>query len=123
MAKSVADSVLDAALNSIKNATGLTAILCSAQPTTRTEAVTTYALADVAVASGDVTVANGDTSGRKATIAAKSAVAVDTTGTGNHLALVSSTELLYVTTTASQGVSSGGTVDIGSWKIEIADPT
>lgn len=122
MAKSVADSVLDAALNTIKNATGLTAILCSQEPTTRTAAVTTYALADVALSASDVTVANGDTSGRKATIAAKSAVPVDATGTGTHLALVSSTELLYVTTTASQGVSSGGTVDIGSWKIELADP-
>lgn len=123
MAKIVDDSVLDAALNTIKNATGLTAILCSQQPTTRTEAVTTYALADVALSASDVTVANGDTSGRKATIAAKSGVTVDATGTGTHLALVSSTVLLYVTTTASQGVSSGGTVDIGSWKIEIADPS
>lgn len=123
MAKSVDNSVLDAALNTIKNATGLTAVLCSAQPTSRTEAVTTYALADVALSSSDVTIADGDTSGRKATIAAKSAVPVDATGTGTHLALVSSTALLYVTTTTSQGVSSGGTVDIGSWKIEIADPS
>lgn len=122
MAKSVADSVLDAALNTIKNASGLTAILCSQEPTSRTQAVTTYALADVALSASDVVVANGDASGRKATIAAKSAVPVDATGTGTHLALVSATELLYVTTTGSQGVSSGGTVDIGSWKIEIADP-
>lgn len=122
MAKLVDDTVLDAALNTIKNATGLTAILCSAQPTTRTEAVTTYALADVALASSDLTVANGDTSGRKATIAAKSAVTVDASGTGTHLALVSSTALLYVTTTSSTAVSVGGTVDIGSWKIELADP-
>lgn len=122
MAKSVDDTVLDAALNIIKNATGLTAILCSAQPTTRTEAVTTYALADVALAGSDVTIANGDTSGRKGTIAAKSAVPVDASGTGNHLALVSSTVLLYVTTVTPTAVAVAGTVDIGSWKIEIADP-
>lgn len=123
MAKIVDDTVLDGALNIIKNATGLTAILCSTQPTTRTEAVSTYALADVALSSSDVTIANGDTSGRKATIAAKSGVTVDASGTATHLALVSSTTLLYVTTTTSTAVAAAGTVDIGSWKIEIADPS
>lgn len=123
MGKLVADSVLDAAINKIKNATSLTAILCSAQPTTRTEAVSTYALADVALSSSDVTAGNGDTSGRKGTISAKTGVTVDTSGTATHLALVDNTELLYVTTTASQAVAAAGTVDIGSWKIEIADPT
>lgn len=121
MAKSVHNDVLDGALNIIKNNATLM-ILCSAEPTTRTEAVTTFALADVAVASGDFTVADGDTSGRKATVAAKSGVTVDTTGTGTHVALVDGTRLLYVTTCGSQGVSSGGTCDIASWKIEIADP-
>lgn len=122
MAKSVHDSVLDAALNTIKNATGLTEILCSQEPTTRTAAVTTYALADVALAASDVVVANGDTSGRKATIAAKAGVTVDAGGTGTHIALVDSTNLLYVTTTTSTAVAAAGTVDIGSWKIELADP-
>lgn len=46
MGESVANSVLDAAINKIKNATGLTAVLCSAQPATRTEAVTDLAIAD-----------------------------------------------------------------------------
>lgn len=122
MAKSVSDPVLDASHNYIKNATGLTQILCSAQPTTRTEAVTTYALADVALAAADVTVADG-TTGRRGTVAAKSGVTVDVGGTGNHMALVSSTELLRVTTTPSTAVASGGTVDMGSWYFEIGDPT
>lgn len=123
MAKLVADSVLDAALNKIKNATSLTAVLCSSQPTSRSEAVSTYALADVSLSSSDVTVGNGTASGRKATISAKSAVTVDNSGTATHLALVDSSELLYVTTTTSQAVAAAGTVDIGSWAIEIADPT
>jgi hypothetical protein len=121
MAKSVHDSVLDAALNIIKNQANLMT-LCNAEPTTRTQAVTTFALADVAMASGDFTAANGDTSGRKLTVAAKSAVPVDTGGTGTHIALVDGTNLLYVTTTASTAVAAAGTVDIGSWVIEIADP-
>lgn len=123
MAKLVDDTVLDGAINIIKNATSLTQILCSAQPTTRTEAVTTYALADVALTSGEVVAANGDTSGRKGTISAKAGVTVDASGTGTHVALVSSTVLLYVTTCTSTAVAVAGTVDIGSWKIEIADPT
>ena len=121
MGKLVDDSVLDGALNVIKNAAGLTAILCSAQPTTRAEAITLQ-LADVALAAADIVIANGDTSGRKGTVATKNAVPVDASGTGNHLALISSTLLLYVTTTPATAVAIGGTVDIGSWKIEIADP-
>lgn len=124
MAKIVADRVLDGALNIIKNNdTRMTA--CSAQPTTYAEGNATYALADVTMASGDFTAANGDTSGRKLTVAAKTGVTVDTTGTVTHVALldVTGTALDYVTTTASQAVGAGGTVDFGSWKIEIADPT
>jgi hypothetical protein len=123
MAKSVHDDVLDGALNIIKNnATRMT--LCNAQPTTYTEGNATFALADVTVASGDFTVANGTTSGRKATVAAKAAVPVDSSGTGNHIALldVANSKLLYVTTTSSTAVAAAGTVDIGSWVIEIADP-
>jgi len=124
MAKSVHDDVLDGSLNIIKN-NCTRMVACSAQPTTYTEGNATYALADVTMASGDFTLANGDTNGRKVTVAAKSGVTVDTTGTANHVCLldVANSKLLYVTTCSSQGVSSGGTVDIGSFKIEIADPT
>jgi hypothetical protein len=123
MAKSVHDDVLDGALNIIKN-NCTRMVLCSAQPTTYTEGNATYALADVTMASGDFTAANGDTSGRKLTVAAKAGVPVDSTGTGNHIALldVSNSKLLYVTTTTSTPVVATGTVDIGSWKAEIADP-
>jgi len=124
MAKTVHDDVLDGALNILKNnATRMVA--CSAQPTTYTEGNATYALADVTVASGDFTVANGTTSGRKVTVAAKTAVTVDTSGTVTHVCLldVTNSKLLYVTTTTSQAVVNPGTVDIGSWAIEIADPT
>ena len=121
MGKAVSDLVLDAALGIIDNATIMTA--CSAQPTTRTEAVTTYALADVTMASGDFTIADGNTSGRKVTMAAKSAVPVDTTGTANHVALCDGTNLLLVTTCTSQALTSGNTVNFPAWKDEIADPT
>lgn len=123
MAKSVSDDVLDGALNIIKNnCTRMTA--CSAQPTTYAEANATFALADVTMASGDFTLANGDTSGRKLTVASKSGVTVDTTGTANHVALldVSGSRLLYVTTAPTQALAAGGTMTFNAWKVELADP-
>lgn len=122
MAKSVHNDVLDGAFDVLDQADLMT--VCSAEPTTRTEAVTTFKLADVAMTPNtDFTKADGDTSGRKCTVAAKSSVPVDTTGTATHVALVDATRLLYVTTCTSQGLTSGNTVNFPSWKIEIADPS
>lgn len=121
MAKWANDSVMDAALDIVAAGTILT--VCSAQPTTRTEAVTTYKLADVVVDSGDFTKANGDISGRKLTVSAQSNVAVDTTGTATHVAVSNGTVLLYVTTCTSQLLTSGNTVTVPAWDIEISDPS
>ena len=124
MGKSVADAVLDGALDILKNNVTRQTV-CSAQPTTYAEGNSTYALADVTLSSSDFTHANGDSSGRKTTVAAKTGVTVDVSGTVTHAALldVANSRLLYVTTTASQAVGAGGTVDIGSWKAEISDPS
>lgn len=121
MGKAVDDSVLDALLEKIATATIMT--VCSAQPTTRTEAVTTYALADVTMAGGDYTKANGDTSGRKVTMAAKNSVPVDLSGTATHVALCDGSTLLYVTTCTTQALTVGNNVNFPAWKVEIADPT
>ena len=126
MAKIVHDDVLDGALNIIKN-NCTRMVACSAQPTTFAEGNATYALSDVTMASGDFTVANGDSSGRKITMAAKSAVLIDTSGTATHIALldVTNSKLQYVTTCTSQALTANGsnTVNFPAWKIEIADPT
>ena len=125
MAKAIPDAILDKTLDEIATATRQ--ILCSAQPTTYTEANATFALADVTLSGGDFTKANGDTSGRKVTVAAKSSVLIDASGTGNHIALVrvSDTTLIYVTTCSSQAVTANGsnTVNFPAWDVEIADPT
>lgn len=124
MAKWANDGLMDAGLNYVKaNATRMCA--CSAQPTTYTEAITTFELADVTVATGDFTLADGDVSGRKATVAAKTAVPIDNSGTATHVALVSvsDTTLRYVTTCTSQALTAGGTVDFPAWDIEILDPS
>ena len=123
MAKWANDLVMDAALDYIAGSTILT--VCYLQPTTYTEATSTYKLADVVVDSGDFTKANGDTSGRKVTVAAQSGVAVDTTGTATHIALATTTgsTLRYVTTCTNQSLTAGNTVNVPAFDIEIADPT
>lgn len=125
MAKIVHDDVLDGALNIVKN-NCTRMVACSAQPTTYAEANATYALADVTMAAGDFTNANGDTSGRKTTVAAKSSVLIDVSGTANHVALldVTNSKLLYVTTCTAQALTANGsnTVNFPAWDIEIADP-
>ena len=106
MAKLVHDDILDGAWDVFDQADIQT--VCSSQPTTRTEAVTTFKLADQAMTPNtDYTKANGDTSGRKVTVAAKSAVPIDSSGTATHVALCDATRLLYVTTCTSQALTLG----------------
>lgn len=106
MAKATPDAVLDKMLDEIATATRMVA--CSAQPTSFTEA-------------------NGDSSGRKLTVAAKSSVLIDATGSATHIALVrvADSTLLYVTTCTTQSLTANGsnTVNIPAWDIEIADPS
>jgi hypothetical protein len=122
MSKSSHSDVLDG-LGDVIQANCNLMVACSAEPTTRTEAVTTYALADVAMSSGDFTNA-ADGTGRKLTVSAKSSVPIDATGDATHIALVDSTRLLYVTTCTQQTLTSGGTVDFPSFDIgKVGQPT
>jgi hypothetical protein len=123
MAKWQNDLMLDAALDYLAAGTLLT--VCSAQPTTYAEASSTYKLADEVLTSGDFTKANGDTNGRKVTIAQQASVPIDSTGTATHVAvsISGSSTLLYVTTCTSQSLTSGGTVTVPAWDVEIADAT
>lgn len=123
MSKFCATSVIDAALNYVKsNANSMS--LQPSQPADRAAAVANT-LASQAMVSGDFTLANGDTSGRKVTVAAKSGVLIGTSGTGTHVALISASELLLVTTCTSQAVTANGsnTVNFPAWKQEIQAPT
>jgi len=116
--------MMDAALDYLKNNCTRMCV-CSAQPTTYTEAITTYELAVVTIDSGDFAHANGDTSGRKTTVGGQAGITIDNSGTATHVALVSvsDTTLRYVTTCTSQALTAGGTVDFPDWDIEIADPS
>lgn len=81
----------------------------------------------LAVAADDFTKANGDSSGRKVTFGGKTGVTIDASGTPTHVALCKSGDstLRYVTTATGSALTSGGgnTCSIGSFKIEIADPS
>lgn len=124
MAKFASDTVMDAALGIVDNATRL--VVCSGQPA-NFAGIAALHLADVTMTAGagngDYVLANGDTSGRKLTVQAQLAVPIDSTGTATHVSLDDGTTLLYVTTCTSQALTAAGTVDVPAWDIEIADPT
>lgn len=124
MPKQAPDATIDAMLDVIAGANVMHAISAYAMDDTYAT-VTGNSLADVAMAGGDFTKAAGDTSGRKVTVAAKSGVTVDASGTATHVALVNSTgsTVRYVTTCTSQALTSGNTVNFPSWKVEVNDPT
>jgi hypothetical protein len=123
MAKATPDDVLDAMFDEIL-ANADTLYVCTDQPA-NFAGIAAVALADVTIDSGDFSKANGDLSGRKVTVAQQSAVPIDTTGEADHIVLadVGNSRLLYVTTCTAQTLTSGGTVTVPAWDIEIADPS
>ena len=126
MAKYLPTAQQDAALAYIAASTRM--CVCSTQPTTYDETITTYMLAYIAMTagagSGDYTLA-ADVSGRKLTTTAKSGVTVANSGEALHIALVSvaDTTLRAVTTCTSQALLAGGTVDIPAFKFNTQAPT
>ena len=120
MVKSVSDDVLDAALGEIATSTTLT--VCSAEPANYA-GIAAVTLAASTVAGGDFTIADGTTSGRKTTVAEQAAVSITASGDATHVALDDGTTLQYVTTAPTQTLTSGGTVTVAAWEIEIAEPS
>jgi len=124
MAKWAHDDVEDGTLNIIKNAATRLCV-CNAQPTTYTEAITTFKLAIHTIAAADFTgPADDGVAGRKLTVNEQAAFAVDSTDTATHIALADSatSKLLLVTTCTSQVLTAGNTVTVPAWDIKIADP-
>jgi hypothetical protein len=123
MAKAAPDATIDSMFDYIDQCNIMH--VCSGEPANYA-GIAAVSLADVALTPDtDFTKANGDTNGRKVTIAAKSGVTVDATGTATHVAIARSTDstLRYVTTCTSQALTAGNTVNIPAWDIEVADPT
>ena len=121
MSKFASDSVLDALLDKV--ATGTILTVCSTQPTNRTEATSTYKLADVVIDSGDFAKADGTPNGRKLTVAQQDNLPVDSSGSAQHVAICDGSNLLYVTTVTSQVLTAGNTLTIPAWAITVSDPS
>ena len=124
MAKACPDVTFDPMLAKI--ATGTRLMVCSGQPA-NFAGIAAVALADVTMTAGtgngDYTIGDGDTNGRKVRVEQQTNVPIDASGTATHISIDDGTTLLYVTTCTSQALTSGGTVTVPAWDVEIADPT
>lgn len=117
------DRVFDNGLSAITSeATRLD--LCSQEPTTYTEATSTYTLANkTSITVGSPT--DGDSSGRKVVVAAITSGSVTGTGTATHWAVTdtSNSRLLAAgALSASQAMTSGYYFDLAEIDITIPDP-
>lgn len=120
MAKKMTDAMIDGGLTKMSTCTRITVL--SAEPNSIADITTNFKLASTSLTGVDFTIANGDVSGRKNTVAQKSSVSITASGTATHVAIDDATDYI-VTTCTSQALTSGGTVTIPTWKLEIADPT
>ena len=119
MAKAIPDAILDLMLDQTE---GTAVHVCSAEPTTYTQASATFKLATQAITGANIVGAAGDVSGRKNTYTPPTGTSITATGTATHVAVTTGTTLLMVTTCTSQAVSSGGTLDIAAFDHELPDP-
>lgn len=118
----LSDNVLDAALEYIAtNATHL--YICSQEPTTLTEATTTYALGSKAGPTfGPIQDRDQEDGGRELPVDAITGGTVTGTGMAAHYALVSGTELLAAGAIANpQVVTSGNSFNLAAFTIGIPD--
>lgn len=98
--------------------------ICSQEPTTFTEATSTYSLGDAAVTLGAAE--DGDTDGRKCVVPAITYQPVDASGTATHGALTGATGSFLVATadlTSSQVVAAGNEFSVAAWDLTIRDPS
>ena len=130
--KWAADDIMDAALawiktNGVKMYVTKASIDSASVPSyskiTSSQALTA-AISMAALAS--VAVQDGDTSGRKLPVPQVASIAVTASGAAARVCLVNdagSGTVAYVTTCTSQSLTSGNTVTVPAWDIEIRDPT
>ena len=119
----LADTVLDGGLDYlVTNGTQLD--ICSAEPTTYTEATATYTLGNATVTVGDET--DGDASGRKVTMPAITAASpgtVTASGTAAYWALTNGTSELLATgiLASSQPVTADASFTMSALDITFPD--
>lgn len=116
------DEALDQGLDYI-DTNGTRIDICSQEPTTYTEATSTYSLGNKTGLNTGAT-EDGDSSGRKVVVPAITDGSVTATGTATHWALTDGTSILLASNTlsSSQAVTSGNTFTLGAIDITIPDP-
>lgn len=120
----IADYVFDAALSKLDTEANRLDI-CSTEPTTYTQAITTYSLGNKTSLSVGAP-ADRSPNGRKVTVAAITDGSVTATGTAAYWAIVDTANSRLLATgalSASQSVTNGNTFSIGAFDIGIADAT
>lgn len=117
----LADYILDLALAELDTAT-TTLYICTQEPTTYTEASSTYAKGSKTSLSIGAP-ADRTPNGRKVTVASFSDGSVSGTGTVTHWAITKSGTTLMATgaLSASQAVTSGNTFTLAAFDIGIPD--
>jgi uncharacterized lipoprotein YajG len=121
---SINDRVLDTGLAILQNET-TALVICSAEPTTFTEANATYKLGAKASPTVSAPGARGG-GGRKVTVSAITDGAVSATGTASHFALIDVTNSRLLATkalSASQAVTNGNTFTLTALDIGIPAAT
>lgn len=125
MSRFADDSLMDIMLNSIKTRPNLLTV-CAGQPVGRASAITIggQALAQVTMISTDFTgPTNGDVSGRKLVVTQQTGLVVSASGDADHVVLTTAASLLYITTATTQTLTSGNSLTVNAWDIEILDPS
>lgn len=116
------DNVFDNGLSWL-DTNGTRIDICSQEPTTYTEATSTYSLGDAAINVPGPT--NGATDGRRVVVPAVSGATVDSTGTASHWAITNGSDTLCAANSlaSSQSVTAGNTFNLGSFSITLRDPS
>ena len=124
MAKFCDNTVYDGAFGVLDNASRVTVTVTQPANFAGISGATILATTSMTPTT-DYTKAVGDagTGSRKCTMAAKSGVSISATGTANFVNLDDGTTLLYTTTCTAQSLTSGGTVNIPTWKVEFGIPS
>jgi hypothetical protein len=114
--------VLDSGLSNLKS-TATHIYITNAEATTRTQAVTTFALGNKSFGAGNVfpaAISAYLTTGRKVTSAAVTDGSVTVTGTASHWAVVDGTRLLATgALSAPQAVTNGNTFTLTAFDVSI----
>jgi hypothetical protein len=117
------DNVYDSGLSYVTT-NGTRIDICSQEPTTYTQATSTYTLGNkTSMTVGSPT--NGATDGRKVVVPAITTGSVTATGTASHWALTNASNTLIATgsLTSNQSVTSGNTFTLDAIDITIRDAT